>query len=150
MLKPNAERHAGLQGPCELHDQTHLPMLEVWRPHEAADTLGRYGLDPHRLPDSGRSRIPDLMRLLEPVLLASRLFQIMWIVESANHDLEAIGADDRFSDVGAERCVTALVRRDQLTIRPHGRVVVHGAEVQQRAFAPHTPVELEAGAVPAH
>ena len=49
-------------------------------------------LHPDGLPDAGRARIPDRMRLELPVLLAARLGEIVRIVLGADHDLDGVAA----------------------------------------------------------
>ncbi len=75
------------------------------------------------------------MRVTLPVLLPSRLHQIVRIVERAHDDflLRIAGQERRHID--GEGRVSALVRPGQPPVDPDGRGMVDRAEVQQQPIA---------------
>ena len=75
-------------------------------------------LEPDRLPDAGRARIPDRVRLELPVLLAARLRQVGWIVFGAHDDLARRAAVQESRDVDGERRVAAVRGRPPVRDRP--------------------------------
>ena len=77
------------------------------------------------------------VRPLVPVLLAARLGQVARVVLRADRRRPAAPPSvQRRGDVGGERRVAALVRRDQPPVDPHRRAVVDRAEVQQQRARP--------------
>src|SRR5688500_19674564 len=67
---------------------TTLFRSQVGRPAQSADPARRQRLEPHRLPDPAGARVPDRVRLEQPVLLAARLREIERVVFGPHHDLE--------------------------------------------------------------
>src|SRR5215207_9658913 len=57
-----------------------FPAGEVWRECQPIDACSRNLFEPHGLPDTGRARIPDGVRLQPPVLLAARLGEILRVI----------------------------------------------------------------------
>jgi len=79
--------------------------------------------------------VPDAARFDLPELLAARLGEIFRLILGADHDdlLVAVGAQ-RPGDVGAERRLPALVRGDELPVKPDLRAIIDRAEVEQQAL----------------
>src|SRR5262245_20686369 len=63
-----------------------LPPFQIERPVETFNPGGWHDLEPNALPDAGRARIPDRVRLELPILLAARLGEVVWIVIGADDD----------------------------------------------------------------
>ncbi len=106
---------------------------QIRRPAQRRDGRHRDVLEPHRLPDAGRSRIPDLVGLGPPVLLAARDRERSRLVVGPHDELDASGVSQPcdFGDVDRERRVAADVAADQLTVGPHVRFAIHRAEVDE-------------------
>ncbi len=68
---------------------------------------------------------------------------------SARTTSVCVPGDEQIGDVGRERRVAAFVANRERAVDPHGRGVVHGAEVEEQALAPPQPRGLEGAAVPA-
>ena len=107
-------QRAGRRGasPSTQRLEADLPALDVAASSGRVPIAGRgHALEPDRLPDAGRARIPDRVRLELPVLLAARLGEVVRDRRrrarrpSAARGIAAVG------DVGAERRVAAFVLR---------------------------------------
>src|SRR5216683_1847365 len=98
---------------------------------EAGDRLFGQRLEPHGLPDAGRGRVEDRLRLRGPVLLAARDRAVGERVLGAHNDLVvALARDSRY--VRGEGRVPALVRGHLLPVDPDRGAVVDGAKMQQQ------------------
>ncbi len=65
--------------------QPHRLVVDV-RPAQRADRGRRDGLEPDGLPDPGGAAVPDVVRLLVPVLLAAGLGEVVRVVLGADHE----------------------------------------------------------------
>ncbi len=103
-------------------------------PADAFYVSRRNAFEPYGLPDTGGARIPHRVRLKLPVLFAARLGELMRIIvrHHRNGLLFCILQGKR--DVCPERCVPALVARDEASVQPHARVIIDRAEVKQDAL----------------
>ena len=90
--------------------QPDAPVLEARRPSDGRDVGRRHRLHPHRLPDAGRARVPDGVRLLQPVLLPAGLGQVQGIVLRP-HDQLLQAASEHLRHVRAEGRVAAFVAK---------------------------------------
>ena len=134
----------------DAHLAADLPALEVRRPAERADRGRGHALEPDGLPDPGRARVPDRVRLEQPVLLAARLGEVVRIVVGAHDDRRRRrGRASAVGDVDRERRVAALVPPDERAVDPDRRRVVDRAEVEQQPLAGCERGRLERAPVPA-
>ena len=102
------------------------------RPRELGDRRARHRLQPDALPDAGRARVPDVVRLGLPVLLAARLTGVQWPVLGPHDEKGVLAvARQRPRDIEREGDVPALVLPHEPAVDPHARPVVDRAEVQQ-------------------
>ena len=144
-------RAGGLSRPCgELQRQLNLIVRDVGPPGHACEVLPRNRLQPDRLPDPGRPAVPDRVRLELPVLLASRLAEIVGVVLGPHDDVEVLFEGGHFDREGR---VAALVRPDVDAADPHVRAVVDRAEMQKKGAAlgvagARDPRCVDAAAVP--
>jgi hypothetical protein len=89
------------------------------------------------------------VRLQLPILLPTRLGEIVWIVFGADNDLEGRRRGDERGDVEAEGGVTPFVRPRLDAVDPHRRAVVDGSEPEAEAVPRRGRLELDRAAVPA-
>src|SRR5688572_25440761 len=127
--------------------ETDLPTLEVRSPSNALDPGRRHCLQPHRLPDAGRARIPDGMRLDLPVLFASRLRKVGWVVERSNRNDNPVLADER-TEIDGEWRIPAFVRRGFAPVDPHFCRIIHGSEMKQHLMTGRCRADVDRPAVP--
>ena len=101
-------------------------------------------LEPHRLPDTGRSRIPDLVRCGPPVLLPARDRERPGLVVGSHDEFDrlAVGRTGDLGDVDRERRVAADVPPDQRAVGPHLRFTIHRSEVDEDV-SPFEPTRLD-------
>src|SRR5215204_7251275 len=78
--KPDAETQILPPLALEPHLNADFPPRQAGCEADPPDPCRRDLLDPHRLPNARRARIPDGVRLQLPVLFAARLGQVMRIV----------------------------------------------------------------------
>ena len=138
------------RGAPSTHDlEADLPPLEVRRPADRRRSqVARHRLHPDRLPDAGRARVPDRVRLELPVLLAARLGEVVRVVLGAHDDLACARRRTRSRDVERERRVAALVS-PTAAVDPDGRAVVDGAEVEDQSLLARSRRELDRASIPA-
>ena len=84
----------------EPDDHSNAEAVDIRCPAKLRDGNLRKRLQPDRLPDAGGPVIPDIARLLLPVLLAARLLQIPWLVLGADDDRLDVAGNEQGSDVG--------------------------------------------------
>src|SRR5690349_18487155 len=96
--------------------------------HEVLDRGGRYWFEPHRLPDAGDWRIPDIARIAH--LLATRLAErVRRIIDRDNELLIGSPRGERRGRVYREWRVAAGMLEQPLAIDVHRRTPVDGSEV---------------------
>ena len=129
---PRALRDGARHGRLEL-DGVAGP---VRRPGELGDRGARHRLQPDALPDAGRTRVPDVVGLGLPILLAAGLPDVQGPVLGP-HDEHGVGIAGGQSarDVEREGGVPALVLAHELAVDPDARPVVDRAEMQQYPVA---------------
>jgi hypothetical protein len=149
-LEPKRQLQIRSRGARNLRVEADLPPFEVRRPAEGLDPSRGEHFQPHCLPDAAGARVPDGMRLSLPVLFASRLREVLWIVERADDNLEdAVSCVCRGGrDVCGKRRVSAAMSRNQLVVDPDGRLVINGPEVQEHAAASDECGRGDATAIP--
>src|SRR5262245_665713 len=92
--------------------------------------------------------VPDVVRLLEPVLLAARKPHILRRIFGANdHDLFANLVEQR-RYVETEGGMSALMPAGKTAIDPNLRDIIHRAEMQDDALLATALGRLEGAAVP--
>ena len=101
-------------------------------------------LEPHRLPDTSRSRIPDLVRCGPPVLLPARDLERARLVVGTHDEFHrlTVGCTGDLGHVDRERRVTADVSPDQRAVGPHPRFTIHRPEVDED-LSPFEPTRLD-------
>src|SRR4029078_3858222 len=105
--------------------------------------------EPDGLPDAGRARIPDRVRVQLPVLLSARLREIVRVVEGADHEFLLGAVRQVRRDVNGEGRVAAFVSTGKPAVYPDGRDVVDCTEIQQQALAVGETGARNGSAVPA-
>src|SRR4051794_12808571 len=89
-LVSRAQRHMKLERVVEvtsanLGGQADFPTFQDAIPLQGVDPRCGKLLNPYRLPDARRSRIPDSVRIQLPILLPARFGEIGWVINRA-HD----------------------------------------------------------------
>jgi hypothetical protein len=95
------------------------------------DLLGKR-LEPDRLPDAGRARVPDAA--VAPALLALRLPAVRGVLDVDDELVLTAGLE--VAEVEPEMRVAAAVTADAATVEQHFATPVDGTEAQQRTRAP--------------
>src|SRR5215211_338518 len=85
--------------PLDDHLTGDVPGRQAGYPAQRVDPGGRSSLQPDRLPDTGRSRIPDRMRFELPVLLAAWFGQVVRVIFRAENDLVVHTRQQEIGDV---------------------------------------------------
>jgi hypothetical protein len=116
----------------EPHAEVDPQRARVPAPLDVGDVPRRHLLQPDRAPDAGRARVPDVVRLVPPVLLPARRLEVERVVIGADHQLGAV-VPQEVGDIDAERRVAALVGSHVRAADPHVADAVDGAEVQDGA-----------------
>ena len=113
-------------------------------PRDLGDRRARHRLQPDALPDAGGARVPDVVGLGPPVLLAARLTGVQRPVLGPHHQQVPVGAPpvhgQSVRDVDDDRGVPAVVLGDALAVHPHRGAVVDRPQMQQH------PIALDPGA----
>jgi len=107
----------------------------VAAPRQPGDMERRNRLKPDRAPDAGRAAVPDRVRLLFPVLLATRHAHVERVLLGAHDDRVLIAVGQGLGDIGAEGRLPALVRGHELAVHPDAGAVVDGTEMQDDPLA---------------
>src|SRR5687768_6282392 len=131
-----ADIHSKLVGALSYNPglETNRIRLYLRRPADFFNIVVRHSLEPDRLPDSRCSGIPDGVRLQLPILLATRLRQLMRVVIHLHRHPLTPRLLEHMGDIGPERRVPAFVRDSQAVIYPYPGGVINSAESQN-----HTP-----------
>src|SRR3954454_9506946 len=90
---------------------------------------------PNRLPDTRGARIPDGVRLQLPVLLATRLGQVVWIVLRPDHNDLGSGRREQVCDVGMEWGVASFMPGGKPSIDPYLGREIDRPEVKQEPLS---------------
>src|SRR6185312_12575141 len=93
----------------EFYAESEDASIEIRSPTYVRDVCGSNRLQPDWLPDPGRAIIPDLMWLLQPVLLATWLRQVLRHIFGADDNHLVLTCVQSRCDVGAERGVPTFV-----------------------------------------
>ncbi len=130
---------------------------QVGGPGHVGQVEALHRLAPDRLPDAGRAVVPDVVRVLAPVLLAARhVERLCRVLGSHDDDVPARvarPAGQRLGDVGGEGRLPACVAGDEPPVAPDVGAVVHGPEVHERPGGRRGQVEgvgRQGAAVPHH
>jgi hypothetical protein len=93
--------------------QTEQPTVEIRGPAHVADVAAGDRFQPDRLPDPGGAVVPDLVRPLLPILLASWLRQIERLILGADDDhLIPVAGRQHRGNIGGERRVPTFMPDD--------------------------------------
>src|SRR5215213_10652943 len=96
--------------PVEPEMQTEQSAVEIRRPAHVADVAAGDRFQPDRLPDPGGAVVPDLVRPLLPILLASWLRQIEWLILGADDDhLIPVAGRQHRANIGGEKGVATFM-----------------------------------------
>src|SRR5215211_954518 len=99
--------------PVEPEMQTEQSAVEIRGPAHVADVAAGDRFQPDRLPDPGSAVVPDLVRPLLPILLASRLRQIERLILRADNDhLIPVAGRQHRGDIGGERGMPTFMPDD--------------------------------------
>src|SRR5216683_2612126 len=120
----------------------------IWIRHDcqAFNPGFRYRLQPHRLPDTGRRRVVNTLRLGD--LLTARLGAMVRSVPHAHDQLLLLASFEGIRDVEAEGVIAAAMLAEFRAVQPHGRFPIDCTEVKQDTLAVPLLRHSEAAAIP--
>src|SRR5262249_60776340 len=117
-LEPDVQPQSLAAQAFQTRFQADFPALQTGRPAHPADPSRAHALQPDGLPDAGRPRIPDGVRVQLPILLAARLGEILRIVLGTDRDRLRALCREEIRDVRLEGRVAAFVPGDDEAIDP--------------------------------
>src|SRR5215204_2201695 len=134
--------------PLDDHLTGDVPGRQTGDPPQRVDPGGRSSLQPDRLPDTGRSRIPNGMRFELPVLLAARFCQVVRVIFRAENDLVVHTRQQEIGDIDRKRSVSAFVTPRERSIDPDSSVVIDRAEHEEYALTALRRRNLDGATIP--
>src|SRR5690348_13752047 len=111
-------------------------------PADLFDIRERHSFEPDCLPDTGCSRIPDGVGFELPILLATRLRQLMRIVLHLHRYSLLAGGLEHVGNIGPEWRVAPLVGDCKTTIYPYSGYIVHCAKAQDHPVEAGLAIEV--------
>src|SRR5947209_4227484 len=106
--------------------------IEIRSPTYLRDMCGSNGLQPDWLPDPRCAVIPDPMGLLQPVLLTTRLRQVLRHIFGADDKNLVFTWAQGGCDVGAEGSLPTFMGCNKLCVDPYRCPVVYCTTVQEK------------------
>ena len=92
--------------------------------------------------------VPDVARLLLPILLAARLLEVARIILRAHHHDLIDTIDEQMANLGGKGCVPTFMLAGELAVHPYRRAVIDRAEMKDETFAPKRLVDLDRPPIP--